>query len=116
MKDGHLNKCKDCTKLDMKLHREQSERPRKYDLERAKRPERKAKILEAQKQRRIKYPEKEKAHRIVYYAIKSGKLASQLCFCGNKAQAHHDDYSKPLEIKWLCQKHHDQRHKELGWG
>jgi hypothetical protein len=116
MKDGHLGKCKDCAKLDAKLYREQSDNPRIYDLLRAKKPERKAKILEGQKRRRAKCPEKERAYNKVRHAIKSGKLIRQLCFCGNSAQAHHDDYSKPLDVKWLCQKHHDQRHKELGWG
>ena len=33
--------------------------------------------------------------------------------CGErKTHAHHDDYSKPLEVKWLCKKHHDEHHRE----
>lgn len=37
--------------------------------------------------------------------------------CGTvKTYAHHEDYGKPLEIMWLCQKCHIARHKELGWG
>lgn len=31
--------------------------------------------------------------------------------CGAKAEAHHDDYSKPLEVKWFCLKHHREYHK-----
>lgn len=31
--------------------------------------------------------------------------------CGEKAEAHHDDYNKPLEVRWLCFKHHREWHK-----
>ena len=31
--------------------------------------------------------------------------------CGNpKSHGHHEDYSKPLEVKWLCHKHHQLLH------
>jgi ribosomal protein S27AE len=34
--------------------------------------------------------------------------------CGNeKSLAHHEDYDKPLDVMWLCQPCHKQRHKEL---
>jgi hypothetical protein len=32
--------------------------------------------------------------------------------CGvEKTHAHHDDYTKPLDIRWLCREHHDQLHE-----
>lgn len=48
----------------------------------------------------------------VYYAIKTGKLKSKPCqICGKqKADAHHEDYSKPLEVIWLCRAHHKRIH------
>ena len=49
-------------------------------------------------------------------ALKFGRLMKQPCQrCGEIANvhAHHDDYSKPLDVMWLCPLHHRQRHKEL---
>jgi hypothetical protein len=48
------------------------------------------------------------------HAIRDGKLVRKPCqICGNdKTEAHHDDYSKPLEVKWFCFKHHRQYHHE----
>jgi hypothetical protein len=59
------------------------------------------------------YPERIKACMAVGIAIKKGILVRQPCIvCGNeKSQAHHDDYSKMLEVKWLCQKHHKELHR-----
>jgi hypothetical protein len=52
------------------------------------------------------------AHDILNAAIKSGRIKRGPCeVCGKpKAHGHHDDYSKPLEVRWLCQKHHMQHH------
>lgn len=57
-------------------------------------------------------PHKNRAHRSVMKAIKSGRLTRGPCeVCGNqKAQAHHDDYSKRLEVRWLCSVHHRDWH------
>lgn len=46
-------------------------------------------------------------------AIKLGILVPQPCeVCGvTKVHAHHDDYGKPLEIRWLCQTHHTELHR-----
>ena len=45
--------------------------------------------------------------------IKMGKLISKPCeVCGDlKVDAHHDDYAKPLDVRWLCKKHHREHHK-----
>ncbi len=60
---------------------------------------------------RAREPEKHKARYTLDNAVRDGKLTKQpceLCQCG--AEAHHEDYSKPLEVKWLCQKHHSEVH------
>lgn len=55
---------------------------------------------------------------IVYRAVQSGLLIKQNCeICNSpKSIAHHDDYSKPLSVKWLCRKHHVAHHRAIGWG
>jgi hypothetical protein len=58
--------------------------------------------------------EKRNAQKMVQVAVLSGKLVRKPCVkCGDKAEGHHEDYSKPLDVVWLCQAHHAERHREL---
>jgi len=113
MKDGHLNKCKQCTKNDASIHRANNlEKIRAYDRKRGARQP-----ATHTKEYREKYPNKYKAHSIVNRAIKSGKLFKENCEkCGTneKIHAHHDDYLKPLNIRWLCAACHSQWHAMNG--
>jgi len=54
-----------------------------------------------------------KANMLINDKIKSGTIKRGNCImCGlPNAQAHHPDYSKPLDIVWLCVKHHTDVHK-----
>lgn len=61
-----------------------------------------------------KHPHKKKARHIVSNAIRDGKIQRLPCtICGGVAEAHHDDYDKPLDVIWLCSKHHAERHIQL---
>jgi hypothetical protein len=63
-----------------------------------------------------KNPEKRAAHKQVEWALGSRRLVRQPCErCGSSegVHAHHDDYSRPLEVMWLCRAHHKERHREL---
>lgn len=116
MADGYLNKCKECTKNDSSKHRSKNlEKIRAYDRERGKIPERIKASTEVNRAWRAEDKRRAIAHRKVSDAIKSGVLARSKCErCGNeKSVAHHEDYDKPLEVMWLCQPCHKQRHKEL---
>jgi hypothetical protein len=48
-------------------------------------------------------------------AINQGMLIRKPCeVCGlEKVDAHHDDYTKPLEVRWLCRKHHLEHHRNV---
>lgn len=60
---------------------------------------------------RKKNPLKRKAHHAVSHALRDGRLEKLPCkVCGLKAEAHHHDYSKPLDVVWLCKSHHVELH------
>lgn len=54
-------------------------------------------------------------------ALRRGKIQRQACEhidpqkgrCDAFAEMHHPDYSKPLEVMWLCVPHHGDEHKRL---
>jgi len=56
-----------------------------------------------------------KAQGALNRALKKGYVEKSPCYiCDDpKSQGHHEDYSKPLEVVWLCAKHHKRRHVEL---
>ncbi len=118
MGDGHLNKCKDCTKRDSAQHyRANREYYAEYERKRSQDPERKRKIVEYQRTGRAKNPERYKATNAVTNAIRDGRLEKEPCeICGKEnAEAHHDDYSKPLDVRWLCRKHHLEHHGKVAY-
>jgi hypothetical protein len=47
--------------------------------------------------------------------IRRGKIAREVCeVCGDpETVGHHDDYTKPLQVKWLCKLHHLEVHKTV---
>jgi len=63
-----------------------------------------------------------KARIVVHHARQQGVLVSpnRCTLCGTEGYvvAHHDDYSKPLDVRWLCKKCHmlldTPVHKKLG--
>jgi len=112
MLDGHLNKCKNCTKKDMK-NPAYAERKRSYDKLRFHHPKRKLWRMKQQRKNRGLFPGKNKARQAVLREIKTGRLVRQPCeACGNKSEAHHPDYRKPLLVNWLCQRHHRELHNK----
>lgn len=116
MADGHLNKCKECAKNDVSNNRNQNlEKYRAYDRARGKIPERIKANTEINRAWRAEDKRRQAAHIAVAKAIRTGSLVRNPCIrCGEtKSVAHHEDYDKPLEVMWLCQPCHKQRHKEL---
>lgn len=115
MSDGHLNKCKECTKNDV---RQRYFNPKfrgkiiEYERKRFQNPRRKKMVVEYARKRKLRNPEHDRARTKVYTALRNGTLKKLNCIvCGDtKSQAHHPDYSKPLFVKWLCFRHHREEH------
>jgi hypothetical protein len=62
-----------------------------------------------------KHPERVLAVKAKNHAIEYGRMERAACaVCGtNKwVHAHHPDYSKPLEVVWLCAAHHKEVHRK----
>jgi len=117
--DGLAGKCKSCTRIGVIKNRKRNvEHYRQYDRDRNKTDERKAHFIIKQRKRRAADPNYTKAHNAVARSIKSGKLKRpkkcQRCSAKENIQAHHDDYTKILKVKWLCPVCHAARHKQLG--
>lgn len=128
MSDGFLGKCKECTKKDVAQRAAiKREEILEYDKRRNILPHRvaarkaynnspagKASHSKALKKQIRNYPEKRKARVATGNAIRDGRLKRYPCqVCGNvKSESHHEDYSKPLEVRWLCNKHHREEHKK----
>jgi len=63
--------------------------------------------------RRISDPRREKAKNLVGTAKRNGTLVVGPCEeCGTtkNVHAHHDDYDKPMDVRWLCRSHHQRFH------
>ncbi len=122
MGDGHLGKCKDCTRRGVEERRKRLESTDlEWALKEKKRMREKSAKTRAngtaspQSKESIKKwsqlnKHKIRAHDLVYKAVRSGKLLKLNCFCGLPANAHHEDYSKPLDVIWLCHAHHMELH------
>ena len=113
MGDGHLNKCKCCTKMDVRARRfapRFREKVLSYDRQRGSRqgPD----YREAHREYR---EEEYKARHKLSNAVRDGKMQRrdrcQHCHVsGVRIEGHHEDYSKPFDVVWLCVPCHRQLH------
>ena len=121
MADGHLNKCKECAKKDsddnFKRKMLDSEwQVKERDRQRLKEAKRRdLGLVKKYKSPTIPYEIRKAKYGEYMNAIQGGKLTPMPCeVCGKvKTQGHHEDYSKPLDVVWLCIRHHQDRHIHL---
>ena len=131
LSDGHQNYCKDCKRiLDQAYRSANAERvTEKQRLWAANHPEKRAEIsriwVQNNRDRRNQHnrswiernEEKKRCYNLVAGAIRSGRLVAdtECLICkssGVLLEAHHQDYSKPLAVMWLCDPCHKRLHIE----
>lgn len=137
MADGHLNMCKECSKKATKRYAsENKEYVMEYDRNRKNAKQRteqtrkrmqllketdpekyKRQVTDSKKNYRKRNKEKWHAHEKLLYAVCAGKIKNpnicERCKKECDTEAHHYDYSKPLDVIWLCDYCHKEVHKEM---
>lgn len=111
MGDGRLGKCKQCTKTDVAAnYRAKRMQYSQYERSRFADPHRKLKTRQYQAAARQRNREKYVARSAVGNAVRDGRMVRpsfcQVCESQSRTEAHHYDYSKPLDVVWCCRKCH----------
>ena len=124
-KPTHRSECMSCTNARSQKYKDLNEdKIRAYTARRSKMPEAQQYQKEwersesgraFQARQREKHSVKNFAKSTVNNAIRDGRMARLSCLsCGSrKTEAHHEDYSKPLDVIFYCKTHHTARHREL---
>lgn len=128
---GRGSQCKPCASLAAKRWAEANPARRKeiVDYWREKNPERQRelnrrwstknaeKVRRSHERQREQHPEKRQARIALGHAVESGRILKPSCCeeCGTPTASrllhgHHKDYSKPLDVEWLCTGCHAIRH------
>jgi hypothetical protein len=130
---GVKSRCKECHKASVRENRaKNADYYREYDAIRFKEdpnvrarhkayqstPEGKKAMRDARSRWMNKKPEARAAHIILGNAVRDGKVTkpSSCSKCGlvyrsRCIHAHHDDYTKPIDVIWLCSQCHSDHHK-----
>lgn len=131
MADGHLNKCKECTKKDVKTrYVDDFDKVQEYEKSRANLPHRVKARNEYSKSEHGRevinaihrkwqrgHPIQRAANILLGNSVRDGSI-NKPCTCSacgkesKRIEGHHDDYAFPLSVRWLCNKCHVEWHCE----
>jgi len=113
MRDGHLTKCRTCWNAVQRKYRREHRREcllwkKRWKLKyRKEHRQWKAKY-------RLAHPGLNTIYVRVWRALRTGELARanqcEVCSAPGPLHAHHDDYERPLDVRWLCPSCHELYH------
>jgi len=112
MADRHLNKCKDCTKLDATSRfRDPTVRPQIKAKQREYMKTEKGHEISrlTARRHRLRHPDKVRARQAAH---RLQKKPCEVCSTVLGVEAHHPDYTRPLDVIWFCRVHHRAQHPE----
>lgn len=112
-KDGLLAKCKECHKAGVrKNYAEKRPQYQAYEAERNDTEKRRQFRRDAGRRHYWSCHEKARARTELKRAVREGRVQRQPCkVCSDpRSDAHHHDYSKPLDVEWMCFKCHRAEH------
>lgn len=113
MTGGYLNQCKVC-KLKYQKSYAKTDAGKEAASRRSKKPERVKYQTANTKKWRENNPEKYAAHNMINNGLRDGKLEKPLACdrCGKEdmIHGHHDDYSQPMDVEWICVSCHGTEH------
>jgi hypothetical protein len=118
MRDGCLNYCKVCVRTRARDRHRTKITDREWRRRERERGRKKFKAARAAGKIQRAAAFKRAAHTAVGNAVRDGRLvpAKSCEDCGHdftelRREAHHEDYTKPLEVRWLCALCHGKRHR-----
>lgn len=129
--DGLFGKCKECIKEAVRINRKKNhEYYKEYDKKRYQEDPRvrtrhkrywatdagKSSMNKSREKWIVDNPKKIKVYNKVNNAVRDGKLIKpdkcQSCKNEGRLEGHHEDYSKPFDVMWLCNLCHTKIHRE----
>ena len=133
MADGHRNDCKICSCTYQKLRYRENMKGQAWLLKKrqrarlyARRRWREDSAYRADRRdcnrqtTRVRAREERRAHNAVRRAVRHGQITrpDNCERCGHdfsefRCEAHHKDYSKPLNVEWLCGLCHGKQHRKV---
>jgi hypothetical protein len=114
-KDGHRHDCKSCVKVGHAKTKAKTKAQIAKLMEQATQPQRRIANRVAVKAWKQRNPQAVHARTVLARAVRKGKVERehicQVADCDRAtSDAHHHDYSAPLEVVWLCSQHHRRLH------